>query len=151
MELPKPDLMQKDKEKQGRGKGERTVTVFFRICGVWVRISLHVSSLFSVQFALFQHTWNETYLFQHRLFAMFLSKMKHFLESDLCLLPYIICKSKGSQGSSVSEKDRAHFSRPSSLCRAWLMDLCVPQEHSAVLPLWVQKSACISQELHPDQ
>lgn len=31
MELPKPDLMQKDKEKQGRGKGERTVTAFFYV------------------------------------------------------------------------------------------------------------------------
>lgn len=105
MELPKPDLTQKDKEKLGRGKGERTGSAFFY--DLWSVVEdkpacsqpLFWSSLPYFSIPEMKHSYSRT-----DYFAIFLSKMKHFLESDLCLLPYIICKSKGSKGSSVSEK-----------------------------------------------
>lgn len=58
MELHKPDLMQKDKEKQGRDKGERTVTAFFYDLWSAGEDKPAHSPPFLVQFALFQHTWN---------------------------------------------------------------------------------------------
>lgn len=66
MELHKPDLMQKDKEKQGRDKGERTVTAFFYDLWSAGEDKPARSLPFLVQFAYF--SISEAYLFHHGLF-----------------------------------------------------------------------------------
>lgn len=128
MEIPKPDSLKR--QKQGRGKGERTITAFFYDLwsagdGKSVFSQPFLSSLPYFSIPEIKHTYSSMHYF-----ARFLSKMKHFLKSDLCLLPHIICKSKQSKDSSVSEKG---MQRQSTFCKAqaacaepgcWI---CVPQ------------------------
>lgn len=84
-----------------------------------MRINRHVPRLFGPVLSYFsisemKHSYScVPYL------ARFLSKMKHLLKPDLCLLYYAICKSKQSKDSSVSEEAmqrQSAFSKAQAVC-----------------------------------
>lgn len=114
-------------------------------------VSLRVSGLFC-------STSPNIMYFSAGYFIRRLPKIKHFL-TLICLLSTIIfVVDKYNKVRSVSEKPavwRGLFTlsgEEQNCPTLWwpqLIDQHVKKQHCAILPLWVQKSVCISQELHP--